>query len=114
MLDRTKMPGFVAHRVWIPNDSQARPSIVYVTERRRRLIGGLLIALALVVMLVIAVTSAPAGLVVIALFIIVPGGAYALGGDSGFYEVAQDGSLGEFLGKAKPDLRAMRGTKVRS
>ena|ERR1700674_417567 len=114
MVNRAKMPGFVAYRVWVPNDSQARPSIVYVTERRRRLIGGLLITLALVVMLAIAVTSAPAGLVVIALFIMVPGGAYALGGDSGFYEVAEDGSLGEFLGKAKPDLRAMRGTKVRS
>ena len=114
MVDPAKIPGFIAHRVWVPNDSQARPSIVYVTERRRRLIGGALIALAFVVALAIVVTSAPIGLVVIALFIMVPGGAYALGGDSGFYEVAGDGSLGEFLGKAKPDLRSMRGTKVRS
>jgi hypothetical protein len=116
MIDRSKVPGFAAHRVWIPDETSAsgKRSIVYVTERRRRLIGGLLIALALVVMLAIVLTSAPIGLIVIALFIMVPGGAYALGGDSGFYEIAEDGSLGEFLGKAKPDLRSMRGTKVRS
>jgi hypothetical protein len=116
MIDRAKIPGFAAHRVWVPDgtSSPARPSIVYVTERRRRLIGGLLLALGLVVMLGIAVTSAPSWLLLIALVIIVPGGKYALGGDSGFYEVAEDGSLGEFLGRAKPDLRAMRGTKVRS
>src|ERR1700686_2787969 len=116
VIDRAKIPGFAAHRVWVPDGSSspARRSIVYVTERRRRLIGGMFIALALGVMLAIVLTAAPIGLVVIALFIMVPGGAYALGGDSGFYEVAEDGSLGEFLGKAKPDLRSMRGTKVRS
>jgi hypothetical protein len=115
MLDRAKVPGFAAHRVWVPDggSSPARRSIVYVTERRRRLIGGVLLAVGLVVMLAIAVTGAPIGLLVIALLLIVPGGGYALGGDSGFYEVAEDGSLGEFLGRAKPDLRSMRGTKVR-
>ena len=104
------------HRVWVPDGPlpPVRRSIAYVTERRRRLIGGLIIAFALVVMLAVVLTAAPIGLVVIALFIMGPGVAYALGGDSGFYEMAEDGSLGEFLGKAKPDLRSMRGTKVRS
>lgn len=113
MLDRAKMPGFAAHRVWVPDagSSPARRSIVYVTERRRRLIGGVLLAVGLIVMLAIAVTGAPFGLLVIALLLVVPGGGYALGGDSGFYEVAEDGSLGEFLGRAKPDLQSMRGVK---
>jgi hypothetical protein len=116
MIDRNKMPDFKVHRVWVPDvsSSRTRRSIVYVTERRRRLIGGMLIALALVVMMAIVLTDAQIGLIVIALFIVGLGGAYALGGDSGFYEVAEDGSLGEFLGKAKPDLRSMRGSKVRS
>ena len=116
VIDRAKIPGFAAHRVWVPDgcSAPARRSIVYVTERRRRLIGGLLLALGLVVMLAIAVTNSPGWLLVIALLFIVPGGGYALGGDSGFYEVAEDGSLGEFLGRTKPDLRSMRGTKVRS
>jgi hypothetical protein len=115
MLDRAKMPRFSARRIWVPDEasSQAGPPIVYVTEHRRRLIGGLLIGLGLMVMLAIAVTSLPSGLLVIALLLIVPGGAYALGGESGFYEVAEDGSLGEYLGRTQPDLRSMRGTKVR-
>jgi hypothetical protein len=49
----------------------------------------------------------------LALFIMVPGGAYALGGESGFYEVAEDGSLGEFLGRTKPRLDSMRGMRAR-
>jgi hypothetical protein len=116
MIDLAKVPGFTVHRAWIPDGTSSgdRRSIVYVTERRRRLIGGLLLALGLLLMLAIAVARAPSWLLVIALVFIVPGGKYALGGDSGFYEVAEDGSLGEFLGTAKPDLRSMRGTKVRS
>jgi hypothetical protein len=116
MIDRARVPDFTVHRAWIPDGSpsQARRSIVYVTERRRRLIGGLLVAFAFVVTLAIMLTTTPSGLIVIPLLIIVLGGAYALGGDSGFYEVAEDGRLGEFLGKTKPDLRSMRGTKVRS
>ncbi len=115
MFDRAKTPGFAAYRLWVPDEATdpGRRSIVYVTERRRRLIGGALIGLGLVVMLAIAAVHAPSGLVVLALFIMVPGGAYALGGESGFYEVAGDGSLGEFLGRTKPDLRAMRGMRAR-
>jgi hypothetical protein len=42
------------------------------------------------------------------------GGLYLAGGKrGGFYVLAPDGSLGEYLGKNIPDLRSMRGTKVR-
>jgi hypothetical protein len=41
------------------------------------------------------------------------GGLYLSGGKrSGFYVLAPDGSLGEYLGRNKPDLRSMRGTRV--
>jgi hypothetical protein len=38
---------------------------------------------------------------------------YTNGGRSRYYEVAKDGSLGNYLGKAKPDLHSMRGMSVR-
>ena len=115
MFDRAKTPGFAAHRLWVPDEATdpGRRSIVYVTERRRRLIGGALIGLGLVVMLAIAAAHAPSGLVVLGLFVLVSAGAYALGGESGFYEVAEDGSLGEFLGRTKPQLDSMRGMRAR-
>jgi len=116
VFDRTNLPHDLwVHRAWVPKEGSARGgrSIVYVTERRRRLIGGALIGLGLVVMLAIAAAHAPSGLVVLALFVLVSGGVYALGGESGFYEVAEDGSLGEFLGRTKPRLDSMRGMRAR-
>jgi hypothetical protein len=48
------------------------------------------------------------------LIIEVIGGLYLAGGKrGGFYVLTQDGSLGEYLGKTKPDLKSMRGTKVK-
>jgi hypothetical protein len=48
-----------------------------------------------------------------ALFLEVLGGLYAASGQrSGFYEVAPDGSLGDYLGRKRPDLNSMRGIKV--
>ena len=49
---------------------------------------------------------------VAALILEVIGGLYATGGRSGYYEVAANGSVGQFLGKKKPDLRSMRAMKV--
>jgi hypothetical protein len=41
------------------------------------------------------------------------GGLYLSGGKRfGFYVLAPDGSLGEYLGRNKPDLRSMRGTRA--
>jgi hypothetical protein len=49
-----------------------------------------------------------------ALILEVIGGLYLTGGKrGGFYVLAPDGGLGEYIGKSKPDLRSMRGTKVR-
>lgn len=115
MLDRTKMPPqFAAHRVWVPDGSsdRHRRPIVYVTERRRRLIGGALAVLGFLVILVTGAVHASVALIVLGLVTSVIGGGYAAGGRSGFYEVAEDGRLGEFLGRSKPELGSMRGAKV--
>ncbi|MGZ3415831.1 MAG: hypothetical protein ACXVAT_18590 [Isosphaeraceae bacterium] len=115
MLDRTKVPpDLVVHRVWTPEGTAAgrvRP-VAYATERRRRLMGGLLVGLGLVMLVVLFLVQAPSYLAILGVAISVAGGWYALGGESGFYEVREDGGLGEFLGRTKPDLGSMRGVKV--
>src|ERR1700682_368458 len=114
VLDRTKMPpDLSAHQVWVSATASDRRPIAYVTERRRRLIGASVAVLAFVVMVVLGLAHlfylAPAALVVAAI-----GGGYALGGRSGFYEVAEDGSLGKFIGRSRPDdTVSMRRTRVR-
>jgi len=114
VLDRTKMPpDLSAHQVWVSATASDRRPIAYVTERRRRLIGASVAVLAFVVMVVLGLAHlfylAPAALVVAAI-----GGGYALGGRSGFYEVAEDGSLGKFIGRSRPDdIVSMRRTRVR-
>jgi hypothetical protein len=115
MLDRTKMPrNLWAHRVWVPADGTNRSerSIVYVTERRRRVIGGVVLGLGVVLVLATPLVHAPIGVLMVGLVISVIGGIYAASGRSGFYQVAEDGTLGEFLGRSKPELGSMRGMKV--
>jgi hypothetical protein len=114
VLDRSKMPpDLTAHRVWVSElDSNRRP-IAYVTERRRRLTGIAIAGLGFVGILTLGLANlvylAPAALVISAI-----GGGYALGGRSGFYEVAEDGSLGKFIGRSRPDdIGSMRGMRVR-
>jgi hypothetical protein len=115
LLDGTKVPrDLVVHRVWAPEGAAGagvRP-VAYVTERRRRLVGGLLAGVGFVVLVVLFLVQAPSVLAILGLAISVAGGWYALGGESGFYEVKEDGSLGEFLGRSKPDLGSMRRVKV--
>jgi hypothetical protein len=116
LLDRTKVPSdLVVHRVWTPEgaaEGRVLP-VAYATERRRRLIGGLLAALGFVMLVVLFSVHAPSYLAILGVAISVTGGWYALGGESGFYEVREDGSLGEFLGRTKPDLGSMRRVSVR-
>ena len=116
VLDRTKMPpDLQAHRVWVPeweSDRDRRP-IAYVTEKRRRLIGGSAAAVGFLVIVALGLAHlyylAPVGLVVTAI-----GAGYGLGGRTGFYEVAEDGSLGKFIGRSRPDdIVSMRGMRVR-
>lgn len=107
MLDPSRLPsGLVVHQVWAPIDERDdRRPVAHVGDRRRRNVGLALIALGVLVGLLarLAFWFAFAGLL-----IALTGVAYASGGRTGFYEVADDGGLGDYLGRAQPDLREMR------
>jgi len=119
-LDRNKLqPDFQPHRVWIPAAASARSghSVVFVTERRRRVIGLPIATLVLIGLFAVWLAHLPMDwmLAIWTPLVFMGAGAidYANGGRSGYYEVARDGSLGNYLGKAKPDLHSMRGMFVR-
>src|SRR5450759_592473 len=114
-LDRSKVPADLwARRIWIP-ESGSKPSLVEVTDRKRLQLGALIMALGFAVVVAVKVANAHWAFAVSALILEVIGGLYLAGGKrGGFYVLAPNGGLGEYLGKNKPDLRSMRGTKVRS
>lgn len=109
MIDPSKLPsGLVVHQVWVPADeNDDRRPIAYVGDRRRRVAGLALIASGVLVAVAGLVTGLVFGLAFVGLLIALAGVAWASGGRTGFYEVA-DGALGEYLGRARPDLREMR------
>lgn len=115
MLDRTKVPSDLwVQRLWVPDGSAPgqRP-IALVTDKRRLVMGGAIMVLGFAVVIGARALHAPATLAMGALFLEVIGGLYAAGGQrSGFYEVTPGGSLGEYFGRKKPDLRSMRGMKI--
>ena len=92
--------------------SAERALIVYVTEWRRRVIGLVAIVVFVILGLTIWVAHAPPVLLVVLVLIGAAVTDCSLGGQSGFYEVANDGSLGTHLGKGKPDLHSMKGMGV--
>ena len=113
--DPTKLQsGFWPHRVWIPAAESAPSgrSVVYVTEWRRRVIG--LVAIVVFVILGLTIWVAHAAPVLLVVLVLIGAAVTdcSLGGQSGFYEVANDGSLGTYLGKGKPDLHSMKGMGV--
>jgi hypothetical protein len=113
LLDRSKIPSsLVVHQVWVPErDSDRRRPVAYAGDRRRRTIGVILIALGVVATLAVLLTRAAIWLAFVALLVAWAGAAYAGGGRTGFYEVDDDGGLGEFLGHSKPDFSSMRAVK---
>jgi len=110
VLDRSKVSaGLVVHRVWVPEHaSDLRRPIAYVGERRRRIIGVVMVALAVTLALVAVVMRAELWFAFAPLLLAWAGVAYAGGGRTGFYEVGDDGRLGRYLGRSKPDLGSMR------
>ena len=110
MLQAAKFPSeFRVHRIWEPRHaSDDRRPIAFVTERRRRLTGAAVMIVGLVEGLAILVLQLDIGLIFAGVLISLAGVAYANGGRAGFYEVEDDGSLGAYLGRAKPDLDSMR------
>jgi hypothetical protein len=113
VLDRSKIPSSLAvHRVWVPErDADLRRPVAYVSDRRRRTIGAILIALGVVAALALVLTRAEFWPAFVPLLVAWTGAAYAGGGRTGFYEVDDDGGLGEYLGRSKPDFSSMRAVK---
>jgi hypothetical protein len=114
-LDLTKVPADLwARRVWVPL-AGSKPSLVEVTDRKRLLIGAAIMLLGFVVVVGVRAEHLHWAYAVSALILEVGGGLYLTGGKrGGFYVLTPEGGLGEYLGRNKPDLRSMRGTKVRS
>jgi hypothetical protein len=109
VLDKSKIPtDLVLHRVWVPQRaSDARPWVAYLSDRRRRTIGAALFALSLIGVIVAVATSAGFWLAFASLLIAWAGVAYASRGRTGFYNLREDGSLGDYLGRSPPDLTSM-------
>jgi hypothetical protein len=110
MLQAANFPSELrVHRIWEPRHaSDDRPAIAYVTERRRRSIGAGAMTLGLLVLVAVLLLHWNLLLIFIGLAISLAGGLYANGGRAGFYEVDEDGGLGAYLGRARPDLDSMR------
>jgi hypothetical protein len=110
VLDRSKIPSSLAvHRVWVPErDSDLRRPVVYVTDRSRRTVGTLLIVVSVVAALAVLVTRPAFWLAFVPLLVAWAGVAYAGGGRAGFYHVNDDGGLGRYLGRSKPEVGSMR------
>ncbi len=76
------------------------------------MIGGVVALVGLVAAVALFIAHAPLPMVALSLVISVAGAYYVPGSKSGYYEVAQDGSLGDYLGRRVPDLSWMRRVKT--
>ncbi|HEV3028716.1 MAG TPA: hypothetical protein VG457_14145 [Planctomycetota bacterium] len=115
MVDKSKLPGDLWVRMtWAPKEPagiQDRP-IVLVGNRRRWMIGLVPAVLGFLLLIALALIRAPLVLLILPMAIAVVGARYASGGQAGYYEVSENGSLGDFLGRRTPmGLSEMRRTK---
>jgi hypothetical protein len=115
-LDKAKVPADLwARRLWVPDaaSSRGQPALVEVTDRKRLIVGALIMAAGFLVVVAVRAAQLHWAFAVSALILELIGGLYLTGGrKSGFYVLAPDGGLGDYLGKNKPDLKKMHGTKV--
>jgi hypothetical protein len=115
VVDKSKLQGDLWVRMmWAPKEAagiQDRP-IVLVGDRRRWRMGLIPTILGFLVVIALAVIRAPLLLLILPMAISVAGARYTTGGQAGYYEVREDGSLGDFLGRKTPlGLSEMRRTK---
>jgi hypothetical protein len=116
VLDKSKLPGDLWVRMmWAPKEPagiQDRP-IALVGDRRRWQTGLIPTVLGFLLVIALAVIRAPLVLLILPMAIAVAAARYATGGQAGYYEVREDGSLGDFLGRRTPlGLSEMRRSKA--
>ena len=116
MVDKGKLPSNAwVRRLWLPadgSDAGERP-IVLIINRRRFLIAVTAMLIAALVAILLSILRAAIAAPFAVLFTMVAIWLYARGGVSGYYEVKNDGSLGEYLGVRMPiGLQSMRRTKA--
>ena len=115
MVDKSKLPADLWLRmVWAPQastDPDDRP-IALVVDRKRFWISAIPMVLGLLVAIGLLLARASAALVLPVLALMFLTYRYARGGRTGYYEVREDGSLGDLLGSQIPGaLKGMRPTK---
>src|SRR5258708_28851473 len=106
MLDRTKIPSDLwVQRLWVPDGSApGRRAVALVTDKRRLIIGGGIMVVGFAVVIATRALQAPWTGALTALFLELIRGLYAASGQpSGFYQVAPDGRLGDYIGRERPD-----------
>jgi hypothetical protein len=116
VVDRSKLPSDLWVRmVWSPKDPadpEERP-VALVTDRRRWMTGLVPTVVGILLLIALAIVHAPLVLLLLPMVLSVAGARYAAGGPSGYYEVREDGSLGDFLGRKTPlGLSGMRASKA--
>lgn len=112
VVDKSKLPsGLRVQMVWAPEtntDPEDRP-IALVRDRRRLRFSAIPMLLAFLVGSTFALLTTQRLLLIPLLAIFALSYQYGLRGRTGYYEVSEDGSLGEFLGLKTPlGLSAMR------
>jgi hypothetical protein len=115
VLDKAKLPDDLWVRMtWAPkpgSEPDERP-IVLITDRRRWMTGLIPAVVGILLLSALFLAHAPVVLLVLPIGISVAGARYGGGGKAGYYEVNEDRSLGDFLGRKIPVvLRYMRRTK---
>ena len=115
MLDKSKLPADLWVRMtWAPKEGSEpdeRP-IVLITDRRRLTIGLIPAVLGILLLSALFLARAPVVLLILPMAIAIVGARYGGGGKTGYYEVNEDGSLGDYLGRKIPVvLRYMRRAK---
>ena len=111
MIDQAKVPsGLAVLRVWTPVEPGGdRRPLAYAVERRRRQVGIAVGVLGVLLALIALALSLPwLGFAVFMAAMM--GGFTSLGPASGFYEITEDGGLGQFLGRWE-SVRGMRGKR---
>src|ERR1700737_5654013 len=89
---------------WTPKEGSEpdAPPIVLITDRRRWTIGLIPAVLGILLLSTFFLAHVPAVLLILPLLVIVAGARYGGGGQSGYYEGNEDGTLGDFLGREIP------------